>query len=75
MMATLFVNPAVIPESWQLWLLLPLCLSVSAVYKAIRVPDVRSLPIEIARMMLYLLGGLAALAAVLWVVFKLATGA
>jgi hypothetical protein len=72
--AALFVNPMVIPYAAQLWLLLPLCLSVAVVYKTVRVPDVRKLPLEIAKMMGYLVGGLTILAIVLWGVFKLATG-
>lgn len=67
---TLFVNPIVIPQTWELWLLLPLCLSVAVVYKTVRTTDLRKLPREVAGLMVYMVGGLVLLGTVLWLVMK-----
>ena len=66
MMGTLFVNPVVIPVNYRLWLLLPLCAAVATVYKAIRVDDIRRLPIEILSLVAYMVAGLVALGGALW---------
>ncbi|MFB3892063.1 MAG: hypothetical protein ACE15C_08580 [Phycisphaerae bacterium] len=64
----LFVNPLPIPWSYSLWLILPLCLAVAIVYKAVRTHDVRRLWIEIAGLSLYMVAGLSALGAGLWLI-------
>ncbi len=65
----LFYNPAPLDSNgWTLWLLLPLCMSVAIVYKTIRVEDVRRLPVAIVLLMGYILAGLVALSAALWVI-------
>jgi hypothetical protein len=43
-MLAIFVHPLVLTRTQQLFMLLPLCLSISIVYKAIKVDDVRQLP-------------------------------
>ncbi|MDP6635199.1 MAG: hypothetical protein QGG42_09895 [Phycisphaerae bacterium] len=70
MIAELFVNPQIIPFSMTLWLLLPLCASVAIVYKAIRVKDIRNLPLQAGVLIIFMLGGLCALGACLWAVHE-----
>lgn len=67
MVAMLFTNPLVIPSSLQMWLLLPLCAVVALIYKTVRTHHVRRLAIETLLAFLYMIGGIAALSAVLWV--------
>jgi len=69
-LATLFLNPLHIPASAALWLVIPLCASVAILYKAIRVHDVRRLPWEAAKLILYMVSGLVALGAGLWAIVK-----
>ena len=58
---SLFTHPLPLP-SWALpVMLLPLCLAVAVIYKAVRVVDVRRLGVEILTLFLYMLAGLAAL--------------
>lgn len=66
MTAALFVNPMVLPFHSLLWLLMPLCVSVAVVYKAIRTEDLRRLPREILVLLAYMLVGLLVLAGALW---------
>lgn len=69
---TLFHNPAPIGDTnWPLMLLLPLLVSVAIVYKTIRTDNVRRLPIEIGKLIAYMIGGLILLGAVLWLVYLL----
>ena len=68
---TIFLNP--IPHLSQaaaLWLVIPLCASVAVVYKALRVPEIRQLPRAAAGLLLYMVGGLAILGAVLWALHR-----
>ena len=68
---TIFLNP--IPHLSQaaaLWLVLPLCASVAVVYKAIRVPNLRDLPREVAGLILYMAVGLAVGGAALWAIHR-----
>lgn len=67
-LATLFVNPMPLPIHSVLWLLLPLCLSVSLVYKTIRTGDVRKIWIETLRLMVYIVAALVALGVSLWLI-------
>lgn len=64
----LFTNPVSLGFYSPLWLLLPLCLSVSIVYKTIRTPSVTGLAWQILYIFLYILGGLAALCGALWLI-------
>jgi hypothetical protein len=66
LIATLFVNPITLSNQAVLWLILPLCLSVAIIYKTIRTRNLRRLPLEIASLMAYMVGGLVLLGAVLW---------
>ncbi len=66
---TLFYNPMQLPsDGWSLWLLIPLCLAVSVVYKTVRTENLRKLPLEILSTLCYMLAGLTALGVGLWAV-------
>lgn len=65
---TLFVHPVLLPQSWSMWMILPLCLAVATVYKTIRTHHERHLPRQIFFLMLYMVGGLAALGGLLWLI-------
>jgi hypothetical protein len=67
---TIFLNPLPIPASAALWMVVPLCASVAVVYKALRARDVRRLPWEAAGLLLYMVGGLVALGAGLWLLVR-----
>ena len=64
-----FLSPLPVYDYW-IWLLIPLCLGVSIVYKAIRCQTVREVPKEAALITLWILGGMAAAAAVLALIVK-----
>ena len=65
---TIFYHPIRLSFDCELWLLVLLCAAVGAVYKAIRVTDLRQLPREILLLLVYMLVGLTTLAAGLWAV-------
>jgi hypothetical protein len=44
---------------------------VAIVYKAIRVSDLRRLPREVGALLIYMIGGLFLLGAILWLIQKL----
>jgi hypothetical protein len=64
-----FVQPMPV---WNYWpaLLFPLCACVAIVYKAIKCPDMKSVPKEAAGIFLWILGGMAMAAAVLWAIVR-----
>ncbi len=64
----LFVKPLTLHFHSLLWMLMPLCFSVALVYKTIRTNDLRRLPIEVARLVVYMAVGLVALGLVLWLI-------
>ncbi len=61
-----FADPSYISIRHMLWMLLPLCLSVSIVYKTIRVGELASLSKQIAFMVAYIAAGLAGLGVAAW---------
>lgn len=64
---TLFHNPMPLQaDGWTLWLLLPLCLSVAIIYKAVRIQNLRRFPWEVLALMGYMIVGLIGLGVVLW---------
>ena len=68
-LASLFYNPIQLPsDSLLVWLVLPLCVAVAVVYKTLRTRSLRRLPLEIGLLMLYMVLGLAALGAGLWLI-------
>ncbi len=66
---TLFVNPMT-PSSGLtlLWLLLPVCAAVAIVYKTIRTSRLSRLWLEIVALIGYMVIGLGALGAGLWLI-------
>ena len=72
MMATLFYNPIQLPSgASSLLLILPLVLAVAIVYKTVRTRNLSRLWIEISVLMAYMVAGLVALGAGLWILTKL----
>ena len=67
----LFTTPVLLPPAAALWLLIPLSLTVSTVYRTIRTKNVRRLPWEIGRLTVLLLIGLGLLAVALWAIQRL----
>ena len=65
-MLGLFTYPMDLSFQSSLWLVLPLCASVSIVYKTVRTEDLRRLPVEVAGLFAYMMIGLVALGVVLW---------
>lgn len=65
---TLFYHPVTLPASWALWMVLPVLLAVAVVYKTLRTENLRRLPLEIAALMGYMVGGLVVLGVGLWLV-------
>lgn len=70
MIATLFVHPLNVSATAAFWLLLPLLLAVAVIYKAVRAPDLRRIGLGIASLMVYMVAGLAALGAALWLIHQ-----
>lgn len=62
----LFTKPMTLHFYSLLWLLMPLCAVVALVYKTLRTQDLSRLPMEVARLVVYMAGGLAVLGAGLW---------
>jgi hypothetical protein len=69
-LAAIFVHPMTITSDGRLWLILPLCIAVAIVYKAIRTDSVRKLPGQCMALIVYMFGGLVLLAAALWAVWQ-----
>ena len=65
---TPFFHPIIIRADAVLWLVLPLILSVAVIYKTIRARDLRRLPIQVLGAVVYMVVGLSALCALLWLI-------
>lgn len=65
---TIFYNPVPLSFYGQLWLLVPLCAGVAIIYKTVRVNDLRRLWREVLLLTAYMVGGLIALCAGLWLI-------
>lgn len=61
----LFLEPLKVWDYWP-WLLLPLCLGVSLVYKSVRVDNMRKVPVEAVKATLWIVGGMGLAAVGLW---------
>lgn len=68
--AMLFVNPVSLPSWLCLWLIVPLCVAVSVVYKTVRVHHLSQLPRQVLTLMAYMFLGLGALGAGLWAMWE-----
>ncbi len=66
MLATLFVNPVLLSPNAQLWLILPLFVSVAIVHKTMRVRKLRHLPLQVVVIWVYMVLGTAVLGVLLW---------
>ena len=66
----LFARPMPIWDHWYL-LILPLCIGVALVYKAIRLDDMRLVPKQAVVIFLWILGGMVLAGAVLAGLVKL----
>ena len=69
MIAKLFVNPALMGDSY-IFFVLPLCAVVAIVYKAVRVEHLRQLPLQVLRLWAFMLVGLAALGAAFYLLLE-----
>ncbi|HDZ22583.1 hypothetical protein LCGC14_0284050 [marine sediment metagenome] len=65
---TLFVNPIAMPPGSILWLCIPLCVSVAAIYRTLRVERLAGVWWRILVLTAEIVGGLFALAVVLWLI-------
>jgi len=66
---TPFLDPMPIHD-WWFWLLLPLCLLFSIVYKAVKCESVKQVPKAALSIALFILAGMAAAAVVLTIIVK-----
>ena len=67
----IFQNPMTLSFNSELMFLLPLCAAVALVYKTVRIDHLRRLPRQAAGLWIYMLAGLAALGAGMWVIQRL----
>ena len=65
-----FVSPMPVWDFWYL-LIFPLCLAVSIVYKAMKLPDMRQVPKQSLLITAWIVLGMAIAAAVLVVIVKI----
>ena len=64
-----FLSPLPVWDYW-IWLLIPLCLGVSIVYKAIRIERLADVPKQALIITLWILGGMAAAAVALVIIVQ-----
>ena len=65
----LFVNPIEMGVH-HVWLVLPLCAVLAAVYKTIRVEHLRQLPMAILGLWAYMAGGFLVLGVAFWILVE-----
>lgn len=65
-----FIDPLPIHSYWA-WLLIPLCLLFSVVYKAVKVENLRELPRQVLSGTIWILIGMSSAAAVLAGIVKI----
>ena len=68
MLAKLFVNPIYLTPTSQLWLMLPLFVTVAVIHKTMRTSHIRRLWREVLVLVGYMAAGTVVLAVVLWLV-------
>jgi hypothetical protein len=64
-----FVQPLPVWDYWQ-WLLIPLCIAVSVVYKTVKCRHVRQIPREAASITLWIILAMIGVAAGVLLVYK-----
>jgi len=72
-LATLFLNPMTLSGFQHALLLLPLCLSVSVVYKTVRCAEVRQIPVAAMALWATIVVGMYAVGVGLYVLFLIVT--
>jgi hypothetical protein len=70
-LSSLFVEPIQLTGWWRLAMMLPLCLGIAVVYKALKLDDLRSLPIGSIALWATLVAGMMAVGVVLMIVYVL----
>ena len=68
MTSTLFVNPIHLSPTSQLWLILPLFVTVAIIHKTMRTGNIRRLWRDVLVLVAYMAAGTVVLATVLWLV-------
>ena len=67
---TIFTHPMALKSTSLLWLAIPLCASVAIAYKTVRTRNLRRLPLDVLMLVIYMVVGLAALCAGLYLLFS-----
>jgi hypothetical protein len=68
--ATIFLKP-IVYDSGRLWMLLPLTLAISVVYKATRIDNLRAVPMAAFLLWATIVGGMLAVAVALYIIIAL----
>ena len=71
MLATLFLDPIPLSGIQRAALLLPICLSISVVYRTIKTPDLRDIPKTSLALWITIVVGMWVVALTLYVVYLL----
>jgi len=72
LLATLFVNPIMFSRRTGLFMLLPLCLAISIVYKTIKIDDLRKIPAAVAASWATIVLGMCAVGIAVFILYNLA---
>ena len=72
LLAALFTTPITMTGFQHALLMLPLCLSISVVYKTVRCEEVREIPLASLVLWVTMVAGMYAVAVGLWLLFLLA---
>ncbi len=70
-LATIFLDPIPLSGVQRAALLLPICLSISVVYRTIKTPDLRDIPKTSLALWATIVVGMWIVALTLWVVYSL----
>ncbi|MCG3132612.1 MAG: hypothetical protein FLDDKLPJ_03475 [Phycisphaerae bacterium] len=71
LLAGLFTQAIPVSGAGRILLLLPLCLSIAIVYKAIRCPEPRQIPAAVLPLWITIVVAMYVIGALLWTVFNL----
>ncbi len=71
LLATLFVDPLPMAGMQRLLLLLPLCLSISIVYKTTKCDEVRAIPMDALKNWITIVVGMVAVGVSLLIIYEL----
>lgn len=71
LIAQLFITPIPLSGGLKALLILPLCLSISIVYKVTRAERLRDVPAAVAALWMTIVVGMYAVGIALWVVYML----